>query len=160
MRHLLAAEEGREPFGRGLLAGDEALGAELDVAMGSARDSSKKILRRGRARLAKTHNACGRVDMARKGVDGDDMGRLLVPGTIFAPVVDGDLFPGVLEVVGGGEELHFGDEKASTEVRLGVVAIKSSQRASESGLAARASDKASASASDVGVSVLFAVKQD
>lgn len=34
------------------------------------------------------------------------MRRLLVPGTVFPPVIDRDLLPGVVEVVGCRENLH------------------------------------------------------
>jgi hypothetical protein len=52
----LGREDGLEPLGRALLAGDEALGAE---------------------------DAGGRVDGPRKRVDGDDMLRLVVPGAVL-----------------------------------------------------------------------------
>lgn len=55
----VAADDGLEPVRGGLLAGDEAFGAE---------------------------DAGGRVDLARDGVYGDDMFGLVVPGAIFLPV--------------------------------------------------------------------------
>lgn len=54
-----AADEGGEPLGGGLLAGDEALGAE---------------------------DPRGWVDAAADCVDGDYVRRLVVPRTVFAPV--------------------------------------------------------------------------
>lgn len=69
----VAAEEGEHPGGGGLLAGDEAFGAE-DVG--------------------------GGVDGAGEGVDAEDVGGFVVPGAVFAPVGGGDFGPGVVEGAG------------------------------------------------------------
>lgn len=103
MRHLLAAEERGQPLGGGLFASDKALGAKLELRL-SARIPTKKET--PSAGVEETHNAGGRVDVARNGVDSDDMRRLLVPGTVFPPVVDGHLVPGVVEIVARREDLH------------------------------------------------------
>lgn len=76
----LAADDGLDPVGGGLAAGNEALGAE---------------------------DAGGRVDGSREGVDGDDVLRLVVPGAILLPVGRGDLVPRVVEGDGVGKDLHF-----------------------------------------------------
>lgn len=68
-----------DPFRRGLLAGDEALGAE---------------------------DACLGVDGAGEGVDCDNVLRLVVPRAIFAPVGRGHLVPGVVVCDGVGKDLH------------------------------------------------------
>lgn len=51
-------------------------------------------------------DAGGWVDGAGEGVDAQDMLGFVVPLGVFSPVVGGDFFPGVFELVFGGEELH------------------------------------------------------
>jgi len=63
---VLAAEDRRHPLGRCLAAGDEALGAK---------------------------NARAGVNAPAQRVDGDDVGRLLVPGPVLLPVVCRHLLP-------------------------------------------------------------------
>lgn len=41
--------------------------------------------------------ASGRINFTRKGVDSDDMVRLLVPGAVFPPVRGGHFLPSVVE---------------------------------------------------------------
>jgi hypothetical protein len=73
------AHEGLEPLGRGLLACDEALGAE---------------------------DAGGRIDIARNSVDCDNVLGLVIPRSVLLPVGRGDLVPRVVECDGVGEDLH------------------------------------------------------
>lgn len=53
-----------------------------------------------------TQDAGRGVDVPGEGVDGDDVGRGFVPGTVFPPVGGGDFVPAVVEGVGGGEDTH------------------------------------------------------
>lgn len=75
-----ASEDGLDPFGCGLLAGDQSLGAE---------------------------DACRRIDISTDGVDCNDMCGLVIPGTVFLPVGSRYLLPRVVEGDGIREDLHF-----------------------------------------------------
>lgn len=97
MRGLGAAEEGGEPFWRGLAACDEAFGAELvgEKLAGWRVDCG------GRA-----YDAGGGIDAAGEGIDSDDVRGFLVPGTVFTPVCRRDFVPRVVEVVLARVDLH------------------------------------------------------
>ena len=79
MRSAATAEESDNPVRSGLCACYEAFSTEDTGAL---------------------------VDVARKCVDGYDVGRFLVPGTVFEPVGCGDFIPAVVEGVVGGENAH------------------------------------------------------
>lgn len=72
MRDVPAREDSLHPFRSGLFAGDEALSAE---------------------------DAGDRVDVTCKSVGGDDVGGLVIPRTVLAPVGRGYLLPRVVEGV-------------------------------------------------------------
>jgi hypothetical protein len=46
-----------------------------------------------------THNASDRVNVTRNSVDGDNVGALIVPRAIFAPVCSRHLLPRVVKLV-------------------------------------------------------------
>lgn len=73
-------DDGLDPIGHGLLAGDQTLGAK-DTGRG--------------------------VDFAGEGVDGNDMLRLVVPRAVLCPVCCGHLVPGVVICDLVAEDLHF-----------------------------------------------------
>lgn len=91
MRDILAAEERGEPFGSGLLAGDETFGTELVGKLA--------IVRVSRAMQQKTHNAGGRVNVTRNSVDGDNVGALIVPRAVLAPICSRHLLPRVVKLM-------------------------------------------------------------
>lgn len=53
-----------------------------------------------------THDASLLVERSAQNIHSDDMLGLVVPRTVLAPVVCGDLFPRVVVLMTGGEELH------------------------------------------------------
>ena len=55
-----------------------------------------------------TQDAGAGFELAGKGVDGDNMGRFVVPRTVFTPIGGGDFRPGVVECAVCGEDFHYG----------------------------------------------------
>ena len=74
----------------------------LDVRFGAGDCLSGRLLRLGE----NAHDASFRVNRARKSVDGNDMIRSFVPGTIFPPVCGGNFFPRVIESAAEGIDPH------------------------------------------------------
>lgn len=101
----MAAQDGVDPLGCALPASDEALRSKLHHVsnlfnskcdMGASACEGRGV----------TYDAGGWVDSPTQRVDSNDMWRLLVPGSVFAPVARRDFFPRVVEVDGLLEVLH------------------------------------------------------
>lgn len=74
----------------------------LGVRFGAGGCLSERLLGVGKG----AHDASFRINRTRKSVDGNDMIRSFVPGTIFPPVCGGNFFPRVIESAVEGIDPH------------------------------------------------------
>lgn len=70
-----------------------------------------------------THYARFLVDIVGEHVNRDDMGGLLIPGTVFTPVGRGHLVPGVVKGACGLEDLHRRSDTEKRSNRIDVLSL-------------------------------------
>jgi hypothetical protein len=71
-----------------------------------------------------THNASAGVDGSRKRVYTHNMCRLIIPGTVLAPVRGRYFIPRVVERASGRKDLHSGESQFTSTIPLGRVILR------------------------------------